>query len=65
MLLAMAPPKKPLRLSEKVVRFPKILECDNSGNNVDDNIDADSLEEYSGNDDQKVSLFLTVRKNLN
>lgn len=40
MLLAMGAPKKPQRLCEKVVRFPRILE--------NENFDLDSLE---GNSD--------------
>lgn len=57
----MAAPRKPLRLSEKVVRFPKIVECDN--------IELDSLEEYSESDEQNVSdkhvlLANTIRLHL-
>lgn len=47
MLLAMGAPKKPQRLCEKVVRFPRILE--------NDNFDIDSLDGNSGTDEQIVS----------
>lgn len=47
MLLTMAAPKKPKRLCEKVVRFPRILE--------NDNFDMDSLEGYSDTGDSNVS----------
>lgn len=55
-MLAMAAPKKPQRLSEKVVRFPKILECDS--------IELDSLDECSDSGDQNVSKthpFMTFK----
>lgn len=44
----MSAPKKPQRLSDRVVKFPKILECDN--------IELDSLEEYSESEDVNVSI---------
>ncbi|CAH1960271.1 unnamed protein product [Acanthoscelides obtectus] len=43
----MAAPKKPQRLCDRVVRFPKIVECDH--------IDVDSLEEYTESDDHNDS----------
>lgn len=55
MLLAMAAPKKPKRLCDKVVRFPRILE--------NENFEVDSLEEYSDSDELKVSLEL-IRSNI-
>lgn len=49
MLLAMGAPRKPQRLCEKVVRFPRILE--------NDSFDMDSLEENSDGDEKNVSEF--------
>lgn len=49
MLLAMStPPRKPQRLCDRVVKFPKILECDT-------HIEMDSLEECQTSEEPKVS----------
>lgn len=55
-MLTMAAPKKPQRLSEKFVRFPKILECDS--------IELDSLEEYSGSDEQDVRVYICTSSRI-
>lgn len=47
MMLAAATVRKTRKVSDKVVRFPKILECEN--------IEIDSLEGDSSGDDRNVS----------
>ncbi|KAJ8939231.1 hypothetical protein NQ318_015189 [Aromia moschata] len=55
MLLAMSgvPPRKPQRLCDRVIKFPKILECDN--------IELDSLEGCPLEDDS-VSLLMELKQ---
>lgn len=47
MIKAMSGPNKPMRLCERVVKFPRIQECDN--------MEVDSLDGYSASIDHSVS----------
>nr|XP_023018439.1 protein phosphatase PHLPP-like protein [Leptinotarsa decemlineata] len=62
MLLAMSAPRKHQRLSDKVVRFPQIPECDVGG----DTIDLDSLEEYpSSHNEAEREIVIEPDNNTN